>query len=383
MSALLSIEHVLRRVAEVAPRLADAAPATEAERRLGPDLVAALADAGCFRIALPPSLGGSSATVSEYLDVIEAVARADGSAGWCVMIGVTSSLVFGFLEDATNAEIFADPRGVTAGVFAPMGTARPTEGGYIVQGRWSFASGCEHAAWRMVGVVVLGSDGPARDAAGAPITRQVILPASDTRVIDTWTVSGLRGTGSHDLTVDGAFVPAARSLDLLGGTPRSTVGVFTLPVLAVLAMGIASVATGIASAALDAFVRIARAKKPMGAKRSIAERELVQALVASCDADIEAARAHLRAVAARGADRADVAARARARAAATRATHAMADVVQRLYKATGGAAVYATQPMQRYLRDVFVATQHVMVGEQTLAVAGRALSGLDVDASLL
>ncbi|MFO0614969.1 MAG: acyl-CoA dehydrogenase family protein [Polyangiaceae bacterium] len=375
------VEDVLRRIEALAPRLTAAAATTEANRRLAPELVTALAETGCFRIALPRELGGCRAGSTEYLDVLERVARADGSAGWCVMIAVTSSLVCGFLDDAVNAEIFRDPLGVTAGVVAPTGTAKEVDGGYEVSGRWSFASGCEHAAWRMVGVVVLGDDGPKRAPSGAPIARQVMLRGADTNVIDTWTVSGLRGTGSHDLTAEGVFVPASHALDLLSGEPRVREGVLALPVLGVLAAGIAAVGIGIASAALDAFVAIAREKRPMGAKRAISERELVQALVAECDADIRAARAHLR-VAAEGAAAGDLAGRARLRIAATRATHAMADTVQRVYKASGGSAIYATQPMQRYLRDALVTTQHVMVGEQTLAVGGRVLLGLDTDATL-
>lgn len=378
----LAVSEVLSRVDALAVRLMEAASTTEAERRLAPELVRALAQAGCFRIALPASLGGSSVDAGGYLEVLERVARADGSAGWCVMIGVTSSLVAGFLDDAATAQVFGDPEGVTAGVFAPTGRAVEVDGGYEVSGRWSFASGCEHAAWRMAGVVVMGADGPKRGDSGAPATRQVMLRAADTTVVDTWTVSGLRGTGSHDLTAEKVFVPSALTLDLLGGAPNTRDGVFALPVLGVLAAGIAAVAIGIAKAALDAFVAIARAKKPMGAKRAIAERELVQALVAECDADVEGTRAHLR-HAARGAASGDLEARARLRIAATRATHRMADVVQRLYKASGGGAVYATQPMQRYLRDVFVATQHVMVGEQTAVVGGRVLLGLETDPSML
>lgn len=377
------IADVLSRVAELSPTISGASRAIEEGRRLPADVVRGLAEAGCFRVALPTSLGGLGASATDVVDVIERVARADGSAGWCVMIGITSSFVAGFLEPAVGREIFADPMGVTAGVFAPMGKAKVVDGGYDVTGRWSFASGCEHSAWRMAGVVVMDDAGPRRGAHGGIETMQVMLRASDTRVVDTWTVSGLRGTGSHDIACENVFVPASHTLDL-ASAPRTRDGVFALPVLGVLAAGVAAVALGTAVAALDAFVEIARTKKPMGAKRTVAERELVQALVAEADADIGAARAWLKeTLRASSASPEDVTARARLRIAATRATHGAASVVERLYKASGGAAVYATHPMQRYFRDVFVATQHVMVGEQLLAVGGRALLGLEVDPTML
>jgi hypothetical protein len=126
----------------------------EADRRLGDDVSSALARAGLFRMAVPKSAGGPEHTPREIIEAIEAVAMADAAAGWCVGIGATTSLVGGYLPIESAREMFADPMQPACGVFAPMGKGVRESGGFRVKGRWSFASGCDHSEWRLVGFMV-------------------------------------------------------------------------------------------------------------------------------------------------------------------------------------------------------------------------------------
>src|SRR5262245_5305098 len=205
----------------LAPRIRAAADDIEASRRVPEALVQALADLGVFRLCVPRGLGGLEAHPSELADVIATIAAADGSTGWCAAIGATTGVVAAYLAEPVAREIYADPRVVTGGVYAPRGTAVPASGGWRVSGRWPFASGSEHCRWLVGGCVV-------RDG-GAPRARLMLFPASEARILDTWHVAGLRGTGSHDMTVEDVFVPAERSVSIVDDRPRAQGPLYAFP----------------------------------------------------------------------------------------------------------------------------------------------------------
>ncbi len=352
----------------------------EAERRLPKEGVAALVDAGVYKLFTPRALGGSEASLETAALVLEAIARADGSAGWCAMIGATSSLMSVFLGDAEAREVFGPADAVTCGVFAPTGRAAPADGGYRVTGRWAFASGCEHAAWRMGGTIAAG-DAPL--PSGAPNVRCMLFRASETVIHDTWSTSGLRGTGSHDLEVNDVFVPAGRAFSMITDKPRYEGPVYALSSFGVLATCVASVAVGIARGAADALIDLATAKQPLGSKRTIAHRELVQLGVARTDAMIRGASALLQDAIGEALREPSLRNRAHLRAAAAFATTQAAAAVDLAYEAGGASSIYTKNPLQRHFRDVHVATQHIMVSPTAATLAGRVLLGLESDTSML
>jgi alkylation response protein AidB-like acyl-CoA dehydrogenase len=382
------IDEQLRARARVAAEeIAPLSARIEAERRLPPEAVASLVRAGVFKLLVPRAYGGAEAHPATFVAAVEAVARGDGSAGWCTMIGATSGLMSVHLDEDLAREIYGRDDAVTCGVFAPMGRAVATTDGYRVSGRWPFASGCEHSSWRMGGAIVMGEAGPSELLpSGAPDVRSVIFRADETRVIDTWDTSGLRGTGSHDLEVTDVVVPRARTFSLITGTPKHAG--YTLPFFGVLAAGVAAVGLGIARASIDAFVVMAKTKKPPGSKRTIAERELVQLEVAKAEARLGSARAFLfeateEAAAALGDASAQLTARARLRLAASHAAVESAAVTALMYEAGGGSAIYSKSPLQRHFRDAHVVTHHVMVSKTASMLAGRVLLGLESDTSTL
>lgn len=368
--------------ADIGALAASHADASEASRRLAEPVVDALRDAGLFRLCVPASLGGLEVHPSELLACIEAVARGDGAAGWCLMIGATSGAAAAFLPAAGAEEVYADPTVVTGGVFAPTGTAVAAEGGVRVGGRWSWGSGSQHCDWLMVGCLT--------DAGH----RLAFLPAAEVTVDDTWWSMGLRGTGSHDLVVDDRFVPDHR-LGTLGGTPVVATPLSAFPAMGLLAAGVSAVALGIAAHAVDELLVLAGTKVPTMAARRLAERSAVQSDVARADALVRAGRALLReaiedawtsAVATGGAGGAAAIPaneRARVRQAATAATRWSAEAVDLVHTAAGGTAVLErASTLARCFRDVHTVTQHVMVGPPTFDAVGRVLLGLDDGAAL-
>lgn len=355
--------------------------AIERERALGPVALEALGSIDAFRMLVPASVGGLEAHPRTYVETLEALSIGDSAVGWCAMVAATTGLCGGYLAPDVARAIWPGPAAAACGVFAPMGQGVREGDAFRISGRWPFASGCQHSAHRLVGFVV-------RDAERVEV-RQAILAAESSRIVDTWNVSGLRGTGSHDLVVEGALVPAERTLRLGVDAPREAGLLYRFPLFGVLAAGVAAVALGIARGALDAGMTLAAEKKPLGGKRSLAERELVQADLARAEASLRAGRALLLStiddVAARASGGAAMTAKDKAelRLAATHATERSAACVDLVHRVVGSTGIYEAHPFARAFRDVHVATQHAMVADATYALAGRVMLGLPTDESTL
>lgn len=375
--------------AELAPKVAQRADEIEAARRLPADLAREIAQAGLFRLIVPKAYGGPQVSVAELIAAIETMAAADASVGWCMMIASTTALNAAYLPEAYAREIYGDPLGITGGVFAPMGKAVVRGDRLTVDGRWAWASGSQNCDWLLGGCLII-EDGDIRKLPnGAPDHRMVFFRATDAELIDTWQVTGLKGTGSLDMLVDGVEAPYARSVSLISDKPQVEGALYTFPPFGLLALGIAGVALGNARAAVEQFKKLASSKRAQGAKRTIAERGHTQMELARMEALIGSARAFLfdeidRAWrAAEAGDPLHVETRARLRLAATHATRTCADVTRMVYDLAGGSAVYLDNALQRRFRDGHVATQHVMVQAPTYELIGRALFGQAIDDSTL
>ncbi len=369
-------------------RIREEAVNIENERRMPLSLVSEMASHGLFRLCVPSSLGGLEVDVATLVRTIEAVSVADASAGWCVMIGSTSAMPAAYLEEATARALYAAPSMISGGVFAPLGKAQVVEGGYRVSGRWPFASGCQHCTWLLGGCVVIEDGKPRLLASGAPETRMMLFEAPSVQILDTWNVSGLRGTGSHDIAVDDLFVPTTHSVSFVDDPVRQSGRLYRFPVFGLLALGIAAVALGTARRAIEEFSALAITKTATGSRRKLAERAIVQQQTAQAQAILRSARALMFETIAEtweqaGRSAIDLQQRAWLRLAASHATASAVQVVDLMYTAAGGTAIYSSHPLQRCLRDVHVATQHMMVAQPTYELAGRVFLGIDTDTSLL
>lgn len=362
-------------------RLQDAAPQTEAARRVPAELATEFAAAGFFRMLVPDVLGGLEVHPRTFVRVLEALGRGDGAAGWIAMTGSTTGLLSAYLPTSGAKALFTDPARIYAGVFAPMGRAIPAPGGFRLSGRWPFTSGVENSHLRMGGALVMEGDAPRLLPSGEPEIRSLFVTESS--VVDTWKTSGLRGTGSHDMVVEDVFVPAEHTCCVLVDAPQHDGRLYRFPLFGLLAAGIAAVGLGIARNALDAFEELAALKKR--GRRSLAESELTQVSLARATGDWRAARSLLDSAldAAWDAPEVDLDARASIRLAATHAAHASARVVDTVYHLGGGGSIYEQSRLQRCFRDVHTMTQHIMVSEPTLTTIGRVLMDLPVRASQL
>src|SRR5262245_23546150 len=209
------VSDCVSRARALAPTIAAAAAQIERDRELPAELVAALHDAGLFRMLLPRSLGGQEVPLPLYAQAIEEIAKADASTAWCLAQTSVCSTISASLEHKVAWEIFGkDPRAVLA--WGPGGSpakAIPAEGGYRISGTWGFASGSRHANWLAAHCPEHEPDGtPRKDARGQPVQRTFVVPKSSAVIADTWQVIGLKGTGSDTYTITDLFVPDARSM---------------------------------------------------------------------------------------------------------------------------------------------------------------------------
>jgi alkylation response protein AidB-like acyl-CoA dehydrogenase len=372
-------QGVLEAARRLGPSIAARAAEIEAGRRVPRDLLDDLIAARVFRVVRPASHGGVGADLVGAMRVYGELARADASVGWIALIGSGSWLDLASLPRPTFDELFSGaPDVITAGVFSPTGTIAADDGGYRATGRWSFASGCEHAGWIYGNCVEAVVD-------GVPRLRIAVFSPDQVVIEDTWTVSGLCGTGSHHFHVDSVLVPAERTLDPMVDAPSIDAPIVRIPVPALLALAVASVAVGSAQGALDDVVALAADKVPLLDRRPLVTNPTFQLQLATAHTQLRAARALIYETAEAAWEAAarheefTLHHRARMRAAAAWATEQAADVARAAYRAGGGGSIYAASPLQRRLRDIDALTQHFLVRRDTLTTAGAILAGQDVE----
>jgi alkylation response protein AidB-like acyl-CoA dehydrogenase len=375
-------KRLLIDIQELTPAIAGRAAEMEAAGRIPTDVVELLQAIGAFRLFVPKSHGGLELDLPSGLRIITALARVDGSVGWTVMIGNGGHLFAALLPRETYDRVYrAGPDTVIAGVSQPAGTADATEGGWRVDGRWPFASGCLHADW-LAGVCVMTEAG--KRLAGPAATKGLLLrgflmPASDWQIEDTWHVAGLRATASHHIAFRDKVVPTANFFDLAEGAPCLP-GPLYQTVLEVLPLFHAAFAVGLARGALDELLELAgTGRQQLRAATSMRESETFQYELGRLAADLRAAEA-LHQVQTADHWRRALAGTLKDEALLVEATQAGAwiaatcvRVVDACFALAGGSAVYETSPLQRRLRDMHTAAQHATIQQRHYAGAGKLL----------
>ena len=372
------------RAKALAPVIAAAADRIESERRVPPDIMAAMHDAELFRMCLPRSLGGGEADPLTVMQTTEAIASADASTGWCLSQGLGCSRSSAYLDLDVAQEIFGPPDAILAWG-PPEGSVKAVvvDGGYRVTGKWRFASGIMNATWLGPHCPIFERDGnPRLDVTGKPALRTMIMPASSATIIDVWHVIGLNGTGSNSFSVDDVFVRDAYSIVRDSAAHRREKGrLYGILMTTFYGMSFSGVALGIARTALDDFITLAGKKKPTHASQVLRENPAVQRQLALAEASLGAARAYLidriRTVWDSGEppNRWTVDQRARLRLACTHAIMQARDTVAYVYQAAGSSAVLANNPFERRFRDINAVANQAQGQPTNLEQAGMALLG--------
>ena len=371
----------------LAPQIRAAASAIEQGRRLTPAIVQAMKEAGIFRMAHPRAWGGPELSLPDQVRVIEELARADGSVGWCAMINIDGGYLGAFIDQDVARQMYRDLDAPTAASLIFTGRAVKVDGGYRVTGRWPFASGCQHCEWISLTCVLSDDAGnPILDERDRQHHLMCMLPISSGEILDTWHTTGLRGSGSNDFAADNVFVPAERVSDFPPRQIRRPGPLYAFPML--FGYKLPGITIGIARGAIDSFMELARKKfvtsgMLTGRKTLLCDEPYVQTAVGQAEALVSGARTYIY-------DRLDdiwntlvagnrltIQQRARYRLAVLQGHANCLSAVELLYKAYGGAAVYASGPLDRALRDLHTINQHTMNSPKIYETAGRVLMGLD------
>jgi len=365
--------ELLDEVESIAPILAQHAAASEKLGRLDAPSMEAVRNTRLLRMYCPRELGGLEADPVTAVLVLEALARIDGSAGWT--IGILGSSLFpgGYLPATTTRRIFAKGVPPVAGSLLPKGQAKPVAGGYRVNGRWPFASGIHHAHWVLAGAFLAGEPG----ISGA---RWIMLPQSQVVIHDNWQVSGLKGTGSCDFSIEDVFVPEEMTsplMDLFRGNAVTGGTLVRLGIPALLAPFHIGIPLGIARRALDEITTQA-IEKGRGLPPSLLHSQ-PHFQFALGKAEIELASARAFALnflsdlyaEAQSYGTPPPSRQAEARAAATYVTEVAQRVTGVAFQAAGGGALFDDNPLQRCYRDVLAAGQHFAVSHMSYQALGQ------------
>lgn len=347
----------------------------ETLRRLPPALAEAFHRHDIYRLILPVDLGGAGVGPVAFLTMIQELAAVDGPVAWNFAIGAGSGLYGGYIPLEQSRSMFADPACCIAGAYAPFGRGEAVPGGYRIAGRWGWASGVDQARWMVFGFSV------ARAGDGPPEVRQGLAPCEAFRVLDTWHVSGMRGTGSTEYEVEDLFVPAEMTFRMFIDPPRHPAAIFRLPG-AFFGACVAAVPLGIARSAVTGLTRLATAKRSFPGRSALSEQGFAQYAVAKAEALAESGSLYLHQAIdeiwqkVQAGEASDIALRARARRACVQAAEASAEAVDLCCRAAGGHALFESQPFERALRDVRAAIAQITLQRSTMEDAGRAAFGM-------
>jgi indole-3-acetate monooxygenase len=376
-------ERLLADIHELAPVITSRAAEIEQGRQIPADLMDTLRSIGVFRMFAPRSHGGMELDLPRGLRVVEILSRIDGSVGWVAMIGGGSAIFASLLPRDLYDSIYRDgPDVVFGGSAQPAGAAESIDGHWRVNGRWPFASGCQHADW-LFGLCVMKKDGkPLPGAAeGAPMIRGCVLPARDWRIEDTWHVAGLKGTGSHHIVLEDALVPAENFFDLAEGTPCIP-GPLYSAVRQLIPIFHGAADLGMAQGALSDLVELANAGwQQQRATKPVRESEIFQYELGRIEADLRAAQAFFHAQA-NSHWRHAVAGTLKDEALFTESTQsgiwittACTRIADACFALGGGVALYESSPLQRRMRDLHASAQHAAVQQRHYVSAGTLLLG--------
>ena len=317
------------------------------------------------------------------VETIEAIACADGSAAWNLMIGIEN---FGLIAPAfvSCRELIEDPSVVMCGSTAAVGRADKVDGGYRVSGQWQFVSGC-HNAQVFCATVRVWEDGAMVESLP---NVYAVLPQGDYEILDTWYTGGLCGSGSHDVRVDDVFIPDTQLLPTLGAIKHDS-PLLRFPLGARLAYNKVGVALGMARAAIDAFVELAQGKMPRFSSRGLAARPRAHRAAGEAEVRLRAARAlvfeELQKMWQQVLNDEHITTHERAlfQLACSDAVRGCIELVATLCEAAGTSANFRGNPLERISRDIRVVGQHVTVAAHHIEDAGRVLLGQPAEEMML
>lgn len=381
--------ELVAKVSALAPLLAENAETAERDRKPVDGVMEAVSDSDAYRYFVPKKYGGHEFGLDGFMHIGMALGEGCLSTAWVTTFCMEHNWLLALFDQPAQDDLFGSaPFIVAPGALAPNGVAAPVDGGYSLSGRWQWGTGVMHADWVLLGALIGGApDGP-------PQMSMFALPVEDIRIVDTWHVAGMAGTGSNDIEATEVFVPAHRCVDLSllrdGRSPGAalhTSALYRLPMMPFLALTAAAPAVGAAQKAVALFKERLAERVVFGAGGKQLDKPLAQARLGHAMADAQMARAALLRLAdevSAWGDRDEpcpVAERARLRLEISHTVHQSRNLVNSVVEASGASAQFLNSPLQRIQRDLNTLSCHTVFDQDTGGeLYGRILLGLEPNA---
>ena len=385
MQSSLGAYDILQNARAMEDELRTRADEIDQLRRLPDDLVDTLKRSGCFRMTMPKDWGGPEMSSIEQHEVIFELSRANASVGWCVMIGADAGIFAGYLDDDVARGLYPRLDMIQAGWQYPIGRAERVAGGYNVSGLWRFASGSAHCDVLDAGCTLFENGTRLVGEDGVPEWRVMLAPRDSFEILDVWHTTVLRVTGSNDNQVENLFVPEEHTFSF-NERPKRDGPIWLKPDAVLRKMS--AIPLGVARDALDQVTELMRVKVERVSGKPYRDSERVRIALAEGEMRYGAADTYVRTALERQWDclvrgMTELPERVRVDAWMSR-THAFQEsrrIVADLYDLVGSAAVYANEcPLDRHLRDVQTACQHMVAQYKNMESVGQLL--LDPDARI-
>ena len=379
-------ETLLEAAKSIVPMIRANLVKIDSDCQLPPDLAKTMNDAGLLRLYVPKALGGPELDPVTAFHVVEEIGKVDGSAGWCSFNGTALTASVSRITMDAAKELFGDPPNVSAsGSARPQGTAKVTDGGYVINGRWDYLSGVDHAKCLFLNCNVIDDNGPVLTSEGSPLFRVAVVPLDAGEMHVTWSTMGMRGTASNDASFSDLFVPESHTYER-AGAPYHDNPLYNPQTAILCSWTLASAnALGMARGAMEAFKRMAT-EGSTNSPTLMRDRTPAQTTVGECEAIIEAGRAYvLNAVGAMWeaqlARKDDLMEEAvQARLAITHGIRQSVQVVEKLFYAAGTGAIHQSNSLERFFRDIHVGGQHISGIHSNYEYAGQDLLGSKITA---
>ncbi|WP_440056657.1 hypothetical protein ACSLBF_21330 (plasmid) [Pseudoalteromonas sp. T1lg65] len=389
MQSYTRYDSILHNVQELLPSIKAQSDLISKSRAIPESILCGLKNAGVLSMTMPASFGGAELDINQQMRIISLISSVSPSVGWCVKTGTGNGYFASYLEEPVAKQIFKDISTITAGAAAPTGKAEITEGGYQISGSWYFSSGCEHATWLAAGCMVYNQGKPVYvdEQSALPLTIQCLIPTEKVTILDSWHALGLEGTGSHNFTTDGIFVPQSHSFSLQHHKVYQPGVLYQIP--NGYKLNLAAVAVGIAQKAIDALIdsRLARGQlfvvegKPQQLPE-LRDEPHVQDAIGRAQANTDAADAYLHQVIANVWQAYELGKplsktqKFQLSVFSAHVSKMCLEAVELCFHARGVASVFKGCELESCLRDMHTMHQHIMNSSRCYGHSGRILLGL-------
>jgi len=358
---------------EIIQKITDQAPNINADRKIPDQLINEMIQKKLFKLLVPKTYGGEEINYLEYLSIVQAIAKADGSMGWCFNQNNILATNAAIMPKTLAEEIWNDPGAILCNGPTQYANAIPTEGGYRLTGRWNFSSGSQHATW-VIAISTIENQDPTKKI-------NMMIPQKDVNFFDVWQVNGLKGTGSFSFEVNDFFVPEKYTFPEFNDTSEKN-ALYVIPKNLMFASGFASVALGVARGALDEAIEISKTKTPQEQQllqdQSSTQREigLAEALWGSSNAFVDQKAENVWQEA-NISGKLKIEDRIELRLASTHAIRQAAEVVNMAYTICGANSIFEGNAIQRKFQDAHAITQQIQGRLAHYETAGQFFLGLE------